>query len=321
MDPSLALPPLPATTSSAAHTMAAPAAAPLENGTNSASGRHHLLVAVLAALASIVTASCTTAQTGAGSGRQNAAPAGGSRIKLTAVQQRKIGNKIWQNECSGTVAGLTSWNRGEDFASLGIGHFIWYVPGRPARFDESFPKLISYMKARNVAMPGWLKSQNGCPWNSYAEFQAARNSARMTELRQFLANTIEVQTAFIVQRLEQALPKMMQATSDPGSKNRLRGTFYAVAESPQGVYALIDYVNFKGEGIKAGERYKGQGWGLRDVLLEMRGQPRGAAAAAEFSEAAKRVLNRRISNSPPARNEAQWRAGWMNRCDTYKRAL
>jgi hypothetical protein len=42
----------------------------------------------------------------------------------------KVGKRVWQNECGGTISGLTSWNQGEDFASLGIGHFIWYPKGR-----------------------------------------------------------------------------------------------------------------------------------------------------------------------------------------------
>jgi hypothetical protein len=46
-------------------------------------------------------------------------------INLSPAETRRIGNRIWQNECGGTLAGLTSWNTGENFASLGIGHFIW----------------------------------------------------------------------------------------------------------------------------------------------------------------------------------------------------
>src|SRR5205085_8036676 len=33
-------------------------------------------------------------------------------INLSPAETRRIGNKIWQNECGGTVAGLTSWNAG-----------------------------------------------------------------------------------------------------------------------------------------------------------------------------------------------------------------
>ena len=29
---------------------------------------------------------------------------------------------------------------------------------------------------------------------------------------------------------------------------------------------MIDYVNFKGDGLKPTERYKGEGWGLLQVL-------------------------------------------------------
>ena len=84
---------------------------------------------------------------------------------------------------------------------------------------------------------------------------------------------------------------------------------------------LIDYVNFKGEGTKKVERYKGLGWGMRDLLLEMRDTAGGRAAANEYSEAAKRVLQRRIKNSPPERGESRWLRGWMNRCETYKKGI
>ncbi|MCB1066108.1 MAG: hypothetical protein KDN20_24715, partial [Verrucomicrobiae bacterium] len=249
------------------------------------------------------------------------AQAGRGVIQLPPADASAIGRKIWENECSGTIEGLTSWNTGEDFASLGIGHFIWYVPGRPGPFEESFPKLIVYMKQRQVAMPGWLAQTRGCPWPDRQAFLAQQNSPQMRELRQFLANTVPVQTDFIVQRLEQALPKMSAATPKPEDRARLQSNFYKVAQSRQGVYALIDYVNFKGEGIKPEERYQGQGWGLRDVLLEMRDTGGGVASAVEYGEAAKRVLQRRVRNSPPDRGENRWLPGWMNRCATYQRSL
>jgi len=256
-----------------------------------------------------------------GSAPQSAAVGGGGRIQLPSQDAATIGRKIWQNECGGTVEGLTSWNVGEDFASLGIGHFIWYVPGRRGPFEESFPKLLTYMKGRQVAVPGWLLAARGCPWPNRAAFMADRNSPRMKELRAFLSHTVGVQTDFIVLRLEQALPKMLAATPAKADRDRLKANFYQVAQTRGGIYALIDYVNFKGEGVKREERYKGQGWGLRDVLLEMRETPGGRASAVEFGESAKRVLKRRIGNSPPERGENRWLKGWMNRCESYKQAL
>ncbi len=245
----------------------------------------------------------------------------GSGIRLSDSDAAAIGRKIWQNECNGTVEGLTSWNKGEDFPSLGIGHFIWYVKGRPGPFKESFPQLIDYMKSHRVAMPGWVANANGSPWTSRQVFLSEQNSPQMKELRRFLANTVSEQTGFIVQRLENALPAMKSATSNKGDRKRLDANFYAVAKSRSGVYALIDYVNFKGEGIKQEEKYKGQGWGLRDVLLEMKPNSKGQAAANEFSEAAKRVLRRRVANSPKSRGESRWQAGWMNRCESYKHGI
>ncbi|MEO0414069.1 MAG: hypothetical protein AAF226_03840 [Verrucomicrobiota bacterium] len=242
-----------------------------------------------------------------------------AKIQLSDADAKAIGDKIWTNECNHTIEGLTSWNQGEDFPSLGIGHFIWYVKGRPGPFDESFPSLLTYMKRQGVAVPRWLAEADGSPWKSRSEFLAQQNSPQMVELRKFLASTVSVQTNFIVERLEMALPKMKAATPNAADKTRLEKNFYGVASSRAGVYALIDYVNFKGEGTKATERYKGQGWGMRDVLLDMR--PNVPPTVHEYSEAAKRVLTRRVMNSDPSRNENRWLAGWKNRCEGYKKGI
>src|SRR5256884_8644850 len=98
-------------------------------------------------------------------------------ITLSQNDALRIGKKIWQNECNGTVAGLTSWNEGENFASLGIGHFIWYPKGQRGPFEESFPKLVSFAGNSHALLPVWLQYHTeadpaaaACPWNSRAEF-------------------------------------------------------------------------------------------------------------------------------------------------------
>src|ERR1700720_3277507 len=63
-------------------------------------------------------------------------------IHLSDLQAERIGRRLWENESGGTIAGLTAWNLGEDFASLGIGHFIWYPAGKRGPFAESFPPLL-----------------------------------------------------------------------------------------------------------------------------------------------------------------------------------
>src|SRR3954469_14525694 len=77
-------------------------------------------------------------------------------IDLSPAEAKRIGHKIWQNECNGTISGLTSWNAGEDFASLGIGHFIWYPEGRPGPFEESFPELVTFAAAHGAKLPDFL---------------------------------------------------------------------------------------------------------------------------------------------------------------------
>lgn len=237
-------------------------------------------------------------------------------ISVSREDARAIGRKVWQNECNGTVSGLTSWNEGEDFASLGIGHFIWYPAGKRGPFDESFPKLIAFLRQHDVDLPPWLAQARACPWNSRAEFMRARESATMTQLRTLLANTIDLQTQFLVERLQSSLPKMLDETA-PENRARVQQQFERVGASAAGCYALIDYVNFKGEGVLHTERYKGEGWGLLQVLEAMR--PNESGAVREFSQAAMSILRRRVENSPPARHESRWLAGWLNRVNSYSR--
>ena len=72
-----------------------------------------------------------------------AAPLPPARAGLTPAQMDRVGRRIWQNECAGTVAGLTSWNGGEDFASLGVGHFIWYPAGRPGPWAHPAAPVVA----------------------------------------------------------------------------------------------------------------------------------------------------------------------------------
>src|SRR5438876_9529453 len=233
----------------------------------------------------------------------------------------RIGKRIWQNECNGTVAGLTSWNEGENFASLGIGHFIWYPKGQRGPFEESFPKLISFISSRGAKLPKLLLggAEQPCPWTSRAEFLRAQHTAEMNQLRQFLAGTVDLQTEFLIARLQSALPKMLNEAA-PSDRANVQQQFERLTRTPQGCYALVDYVNFKGEGVLHTERYQGQGWGLLQVLEGMHGAAGDAAPVDEFARAAKAVLIRRVRNAPAERHESRWLSGWLHRVNTYNGA-
>jgi hypothetical protein len=238
-------------------------------------------------------------------------------ITLSPADVLRIGKKIWQNECNGTIAGLTSWNQGEDFASLGIGHFIWYPEGRRGPFEESFPKLVNFISKRGAKLPTLLlgPADKPCPWNSRTEFLRAQHSTEMNNLRRFLADTVDLQAEFLIARLESALPKML-AEAAPSDRANVQEQFERLTKTPQGCYALVDYVNFKGEGVLHTERYDGQGWGLLQVLEAMHGTSE-TGAVDEFARAAKATLTRRVQNSPTGRHESRWLSGWIRRVNSY----
>lgn len=239
-------------------------------------------------------------------------------ITISPAEALAIGVKIWYNECAGTVSGLTTWNRGENFASLGIGHFIWYPAGRPHVYSQSFPALLRFMEKRGVTVPRWLQVTGDidCPWNNRFEFEMAQNSPEMVELRSFLLRTIPLQTEFMIDRMENGLPKML-ASLPPEDQPYIEAQFYHMAATPIGVYALVDYVNFKGLGVTSYGFYDSQGWGLLEVLENMKYAPRNLTELQAFVWSANQVLTRRVMNEPPYRHDWLWLTGWRNRLHTY----
>ena len=235
-------------------------------------------------------------------------------IKLTREQAQNIGKKIWLNEGAGKYENLIVWNKGEDFPSLGIGHFIWYPKKVNQTFKESFPQLIQYIQNK-TEIPEIVKNTKFPPWNSREEFLQQKSSTFSIQLRQFLNNTIAEQTQFIILRLEKALPDMLKEIKNPFAKRHVRESFYQVAMQENGVYALVDYVNFKGEGISEKERYNNLGWGLSQVLENMDSTAENPLQA--FAESADRMLTRRVANAP--RDETRWLPGWRKRLQTYTR--
>lgn len=269
------------------------------------------VIACVAAAAVFLTA-CSTANP-----PTQAGPAVGSG--LSGAQKAAIGRKIWQNESGGTVNGLTTWNAGEEFPSLGIGHFIWYPAGYRGPFEESWPQFVAFARAQGANPPA-VALQRHSPWTSKAQFQRQFNGAELSGLRTWLAANVGVQTDYIISRSRGALPKIL-AAAPASERAKIESNYRKVSTTSQGTYALIDYVNFKGDGTQTSERYNGMGWGLMQVLGNMRDVPAGAAAATEFAASAKRMLSRRVQNAPASRNEGKWLPGWHNRCDTYARPL
>lgn len=249
------------------------------------------------------------------------------QLVLPGDLAKKIGQKIWLNETGGKIDAITSWNANEEFASLGIGHFIWFPVGKWLPFEESFPALLEFMRNKNVRLPAWLDQTQipANPWTSRAEFRRHANSPQMSELRQFMLDTVAEQTQFMVARAQGAMEKILKTTPDGTEREHIVIQFTRIIRASEDFYPLIDYINFKGEGTNPNEaainRETGrrQGWGLKQVLLRMNGvsgDPK--AVRAEFADAAQFVLQQRVRNLPSNR---VFEVGWLRRVATYRRPI
>jgi hypothetical protein len=242
-------------------------------------------------------------------------------VDLTSSQADYIAQRIWQNEGSGKDKYLLWWNKGENFASLGIGHFIWYPKDIHERFLEVFPLFLEYLRQKNITLPPNITPQTDLPWQNRRMFLKAKRDMNRTykKLFTFLKNTKHYQAMFMADRMQKALPKLLQATKEKKNvKRRFYRLFYqnnSILPDKQGLYILIDYINFKGEGILASERYHNKGWGLLQVLENMNDNTKNKYKA--FADSAKKILLRRILNAPSSRGESRWKKGWFNRIDTY----
>ena len=241
----------------------------------------------------------------------------GEIFELSHSDLQWLGDRVFANECAGKFECLSSWNEGENFPSLGIGHFIWFPPGLDSPFEESFPGLLRFYREQGVKLPAWVEADThpDAPWHSREDFYGEFDSERTRELRTFLATTKAVQVDFIVHRLTESLDAIiMSFPSQEQTIIREKLSSIARSHAPYGAYAIIDYVHFKGTGLATGERYQDQGWGLKHVLTEMHGRP---TTLYSFAQSAKKVLSRRVANAPASRNEQRWLAGWHKRVETY----
>ncbi|MCF7791234.1 MAG: hypothetical protein K9L78_00595 [Victivallales bacterium] len=236
------------------------------------------------------------------------------KIKLSKEEICDIGYRIYKNECGLKPENLTHWNEGENFASMGIGHFLWYPKGSRQTYKATFPKLLAYLKENNIKLPSWLEENYyNCPWSSQSLFNENFNSPRMRSLRKFLKKTMYCQTIFIIYRFNDSIPKLLKAAERRGTEKHVVEQLNRMARSYLGMYVLIDYVNFKGAGTNpdAGQ------WGLLQVLENMKGTEVGRTACYDFAKSAAYVLKKRVQNSSNRVREIKWYAGWLKRLETY----
>ena len=235
---------------------------------------------------------------------------------LSTTEIEQIGRQIWQNEASGKEELLVFWNKNEDFPSLGIGHNVWFPQGQAAQYSEGFPLLCQFLKEHGVVLPSWLEQalKTGAPWQTRELFY--QDLDRTQQLKQLLVSTIELQTEFMLNRFEQKLPLII-AAADPKQRKIIQKNIDLMLSTPAGTYALVDYLNFKGDGLNSKEALKGMRWGLLAVLQDMpQGLTQNNVVKAFAASAAKKLLLR-IENSGPDYKLITFLHGWMKRISTY----
>ena len=233
-------------------------------------------------------------------------------ISLSVSETTILANLIWKNEGAGKKQNLTVWNRNENFPSLGIGHFIWYPTKDKGPYIEQFPALLAYIVKNEIQVPNWLLSTQVAPWKNREIFYREFNDKKLMQLRELMQNTVLIQTQFIIKRLEKGIPAILKA-SNAQQKIKVNKSLSALTATPEGIFALLDYINFKGEGISDTEQYQGYGWGLKQVLLAMPEQTDNVLLS--FALAADEMLTRRVKNAP--RDELGWLKGWRTRVHSY----
>ena len=254
-------------------------------------------------------------------------------FNLSKDQLLSLGYRMWNNYAGGTVDGLTKWDGSDadhEFMYLGIAQNIWLPEGSNSMFQADWPTVAQRLQELGCKIKPWML--NGCPWTTQEEFDADFNGKKMTWLRTHLSKEkfVRAQAFCIAERLQRTMDPsspdslLTGLTADQSALVEKNFDFVVNSKDPLGVYALIDYVNFKGEGRLGGtEEFNGQSWGLLQVLLNMQTPAEGASDAdvmKAFVQSAKFTLCQRVINhklQDPTNNDVQYLDMWVAHLNDY----
>jgi hypothetical protein len=225
---------------------------------------------------------------------------------ISADEFRQMGVKFFANECGSQKRYLVWWSPKEDFANFGIGHFIWLKTGSTLPFVEQFPELIAFYLEKREPVPEFVNRHKftGCPWKNREELDG---DPMKDEIIEWMASTTYIQAGFIIFKAMDSIRDIIQ--SNPGVETQFR----ELSKTPQGRFAVVDYLNFKGTGLDPAERLKGEGWGLLHVLKNMK-----TTDLDSFIRSACEVLTRRVNNYTDDWNDLAFLDGWIKRVEAYR---
>jgi len=275
-------------------------------------------------------------------------------LGLDEQDYQKIIQYVSGNEFQNDPESSIDWNEGEDFASLGMGHFIWYPEGVEQKFTESFPKMAVVLwrswptssdippqlrSAFNYSKEFIFKSSGEvrfCPWAKRTSFFAwkEQNPIEWGYLISFINHPMikRIQLAYMDQDFREAIVRLydevdsnddlvaMEASSGEtvaSVRQHLRSVILSLLTSKEGTTALMDYVNFKGDGTDSRMRYSNVGWGLQQVLYWTDLKSGSLEQLKSLARAALNRLTRRAMLSGREIEREVWIHGWANRVLGY----
>ena len=221
-----------------------------------------------------------------------------------------IAEMLFYNEGKNDNVNLIFWNSKENFASMGIGHFLW-----DAKSDsDQFPKFIAYVKQKGIDVPKEFDGE--IPWKSKEELDNARLNGKLEHLYSFLTNpdVMKMQIEYVQQNFVMDL--FMTALNMEKSKEaNVVKSLRRITQEPMGWYLLLDYANFKGMSSKQVEGYD-VSWGLVEVLYRM---DDSGDVFKDFEKSADYVLTNRVKNAPSNKKSAdeEFLPGWKARISSY----
>jgi hypothetical protein len=244
-------------------------------------------------------------------------------LNPSADQVQNITANLLNNETSCNPKFIMQWDSkaGEDFPSIGLPHVVWFREGQKQVVDESFPRFWKYIKDNykgtaqipNLGDPSSPSFTS--PWKTKEEFDA---SPLKGDIGRFLLDpdVIKLQAQFAMKRGVQSAYLIMAANSlDPNPKisnENICGTFKKLLSSKKGLREIIDYANWKGEGVHYEEATKNQKirWGLKQVIENMGSVSSPDDAEKKFADASEQALKTRVTDDPGLQKSMP---GLMNR--------
>ncbi len=270
---------------------------------------------------------------------------------------QKLSEALYKNEADCKNHNLTHWGKNEEFPSLGLMHAIWYGKSSSKKYAEQFPELIRYLRKnlkvsdQQISWPELLQKNPlaPAPWASQAEFakikkvslaiEGVKESAQLAliqknqaalykdaytlfEIRHFLSNPkiLQLQAQFVIEKTFLSLHRILAAShrESPTETQLLYRKIQLLLSSSEGVLSIVDYLNFKGEGLKPSERtpLEKYPWGLKTVLEIMPAMDPADASQqpnVQFTQAALCSLQRMAYHSGTADSKDQLqRYAWLN---------